>query len=130
MADLPTLVYDGDCAFCTRCVRWMERRLPRQPRVIAWQVADLPALGLSVQDCTDAVQWVDGGRRYAGADAAALVLVWEGGPWRVLGRLMLLPGVIHLARLVYRWIARNRDRMPGGTAACAVPQKKDADPAA
>jgi len=126
---LPTLVYDGDCAFCTRCVRWMERRLPRQPRVIAWQVADLPALGVTEQDCTHAVQWVEGGTHVGGADGIARLLVWTGGPWRLLGRLTLLPGVIHIARLAYRWVARNRDRMPGGTAACAVPPT-DTDTAA
>ena len=37
------LVYDGDCAFCTRCVDWAERHLPLRPRVVAWQHADLRA---------------------------------------------------------------------------------------
>jgi predicted DCC family thiol-disulfide oxidoreductase YuxK len=129
MATLPTLVFDGDCAFCTRCVRWMERRLPRQPRVIAWQVADLGALGLTAQQCTDAVQWVEDGRSAAGADGIARLLIWTGGFWPALGRVMLLPGVIHAARLSYRWVARNRDKMPGGTAACAVPPR-DTDTAA
>lgn len=129
MATLPTLVYDGDCAFCTRCVRWMERRLPKQPRVIAWQVADLAALGVTAQEVTDAVQWVEGDAHVGGADGIARLLVWAGGVWSLLGRLMLLPGVIHVARVVYRWIARNRGKMPGGTAACAVPPR-DTDTAA
>jgi predicted DCC family thiol-disulfide oxidoreductase YuxK len=129
MAALPTLVYDGDCAFCTRCVRWLERRLPRQPRVIAWQVADLPALGLTPEECTDALQWVEGDRHAAGADGIARLLVWTGGGWRLIGRLVLVPGVIRVARVAYRWIARNRHRMPGGSAACAVPPR-DTDSAA
>lgn len=133
MAELPTLVYDGDCAFCTRCVGWLQRRLPRQPRVIAWQVADLPSLGLTEQQCSEAVQWVDGERRAAGADGVARVLIWTGGAWPILGRLLLIPGVRQIARLVYGWVARNRGKMPGGTAACTVPQaapRSDFDTAA
>ncbi|HVE99386.1 MAG TPA: DCC1-like thiol-disulfide oxidoreductase family protein [Mycobacteriales bacterium] len=118
-----TLVYDGDCAFCTRCVRWMERRLPLRPRVVAWQQADLAGLGLTQQACEDAVQWVEpSGRRAAGAAAVAWLLVLSGGMWRVPGRLMLTPPISWLAAGVYRLVARNRGRLPGGSAACALPQ--------
>jgi predicted DCC family thiol-disulfide oxidoreductase YuxK len=57
------------------------------------------------------------------------LLVWTGGGWRLIGRLVLVPGVIRVARVAYRWIARNRHRMPGGSAACAVPPR-DTDSAA
>ena len=42
--------------------------------------------------------------------------------WRVLGALLALPFVLGVAEPVYRWIAANRARMPGGTATCALPQ--------
>jgi predicted DCC family thiol-disulfide oxidoreductase YuxK len=34
-----------------------------------------------------------------------------------------LPGIRSLAGVIYRWVARNRSRLPGGTPACAVPPK-------
>ena len=41
--------------------------------------------------------------------------------WRPAGRVLGLRPVTALAWPVYRWVARNRHRMPGGTAACALP---------
>jgi predicted DCC family thiol-disulfide oxidoreductase YuxK len=118
-----TLVYDGDCAFCTRCVQWMERWVPVRLRVVPWQWADLPALGVTQAQAEHAVQLVEpGGRRTAGAAAIARLLVHAGGAWALLGALMRVPPVSWLAAGLYRLIAINRDRMPGGTAACALPQ--------
>ena len=53
-----TFVYDGDCAFCTLCARFIERRIPSRATVIPWQFADLPALGLTREQAEAAVQWV------------------------------------------------------------------------
>ena len=116
-----TLVYDADCAFCNRCVRWMERRLPRLPEIVGFQFADLDALGVTRESCERAVQWVPPtGPTLEGADAIAKTLQYAGGVWRFVGRLMLLPGLRVLARLGYRWVANHRDLMPGGSAECAV----------
>lgn len=122
----PTLVYDGDCGFCTRCVRFVERRLspPRATRlqVIAWQEADLDVLGVQREDAEKAVQWVAAsGRVSAGAEAVARLLRNAGGPWSVAGSLLLVPPVRWGAERVYRLIAANRGRLPGATPACALP---------
>ena len=34
----------------------------------------------------------------------------------------MVPGIRQVSAVVYRWVAKNRDRMPGGTAQCALPQ--------
>lgn len=47
------------------------------------------------------------GRRWSGADAGARVLRLLPG-WSPLGRFLQLPGVIRVARLVYRWVADHR----------------------
>ncbi len=118
-----TLVYDGDCAFCTRCVQWMERYVPVRLTVVPWQWADLGALGVTQAQAEHAVQLVEAsGRRSSGALAIARLLVQARGPWAGLGALMMVPPASWLAAAVYRLIAINRDRMPGGTAACALPQ--------
>jgi hypothetical protein len=44
-----------------------------------------------------------------------------GGARALAGRLAGFGPVSALAAVTYRWIARHRHRMPGGTAACRVP---------
>ncbi|MFI6760365.1 thiol-disulfide oxidoreductase DCC family protein [Micromonospora sp. NPDC050417] len=121
--DRPIFVYDGDCAFCTTCAEFVGRRIPTRARVVPWQFTDIDALGLTVAECDAAVQWVGtDGTRAAGPDAIARLLGDSRPLWRVLGRVLRLPPVRALAWPTYRWVARNRHRMPGGTAACSLPQ--------
>lgn len=120
----PLLVFDGDCAFCTSCVHLVERRIRPEAEIVAWQFADLPALGLSEAQASEALQWVgaDGAVR-SGHEAVAAMLASAGAPWRLAGRVLLLPGVSWLAARAYRLIAANRHRLPGGTPACKLEQR-------
>ncbi|WP_216592691.1 thiol-disulfide oxidoreductase DCC family protein [Verrucosispora sioxanthis] len=113
---MSTFVYDGDCAFCTRCAEFIERRIPTGARVVPWQFADLDRLGLTEAECEEAVQWV-------GADGSRALLASSGRGWRIAGAGLRIPPVRAVAWPVYRWVARNRHRMPGGTAACSLPQE-------
>lgn len=81
---------------------------------MAWQQADLAALGLTADRCREAVQFVDSDLRVSsGSDAAARVLLVAGFPYSVAGAIMLAPGVRTLAQAVYRWVAANRHRFKG-----------------
>ncbi|MFF5337434.1 thiol-disulfide oxidoreductase DCC family protein [Streptomyces sp. NPDC013181] len=118
----PVLIYDGDCGFCTRAVLWLsEHAVPGVP-VLPYQGEDLAAWGLSERRCTHEVVHVDAaGRLRGGVQGFAALL--RGSPhrgWRAAGSLLPLPPLRWAALGVYRLIARNRHRMPGGTAACAV----------
>ncbi|MEV6526813.1 DUF393 domain-containing protein [Longispora sp. NPDC051575] len=118
-----TFVYDGDCAFCTTCAQFVQRRIPTRARIVPWQFTDLAALGVTREQAESAVQWIDGhGVVSAGPVGIARLLRDAGGPWRPLGWLLGLPPVLWLAWPLYRLIARNRHRMPGGTPACSLPQ--------
>lgn len=118
----PTFVYDGDCGFCTRSAQFLQRRVPSAASIIPWQQADLSALGLTSAECDRAVQWVAPGRpALAGPEAIAALLRASSLRWRLAGGLLAFRPVSALAWPIYRWIARNRHRMPGGTAACVLP---------
>jgi predicted DCC family thiol-disulfide oxidoreductase YuxK len=120
----PTLLYDGDCGFCTSTARWLARRVPTRAAVLPWQQADLVALGVTAEQAAGAVQWsAPGARPLAGPDAVAALLREANGGWRLAGRLLASRPVRPLARPVYRWIARHRHQMPGGTPACALPDR-------
>ena len=123
--DLPLLVFDGDCGFCTTSAMFGQRRLGLD-RVEPWQRLDLDHLGLSEAQCEQAVQWVGVDGTVSSAQYAVIeALRHAGAPWSFLGRVMALPGVHQFAGVVYRWVARNRSKLPGGTPACQLPSGDD-----
>ena len=118
-----TFVYDGDCSFCTSCARFIEARIPSRATVVPWQFADLPALGLTQEQAEEAVQWVGAdGRVASGPDAIALLLNDAGRFWQVPGRALQTTAVRAAAWPAYRWVSGHRHLLPGGTAACSLPQ--------
>ncbi len=117
----PVLIYDGDCAFCTRSVNVL-KRLPIDAEVTAYQFTDLELYGTTEDRATHEVLWVDPtGRIHGGAQAVARLLISAGGIYAAAGWMLRTPPVRWIAAGVYRLIANNRQRMPGGTAACALP---------
>jgi predicted DCC family thiol-disulfide oxidoreductase YuxK len=115
----PVLLYDGDCAFCSSCARVLQRIAPNA-EIVAWQLTDLVALGVSERQANEAVQWVQLDRTVSsGHEAIAAMLIAAGPIWRLAGHLLLLPGISWIAAKVYRLVAENRHRLPGGTPACS-----------
>jgi predicted DCC family thiol-disulfide oxidoreductase YuxK len=115
----PVLLYDGDCAFCTTCALLAERRFRPDAAVVPWQFADLAELGVTAQQASDAVQWVEAdGSVRSGHEAVAAMLSSSGPISRFVGRLLLAPGISPLAARAYRLVAANRHRLPGSTPAC------------
>jgi predicted DCC family thiol-disulfide oxidoreductase YuxK len=122
---LPTFVYDGDCDFCSSCARFVERWIPTPAAVEAWQLIDIEALGLTVAECDAAVQWVTSPTMHTSGPVATADLLRASRPWwRGLGALLRLRPLLRVTWPVYRWVARNRGRLPGGTATCALPQSE------
>ena len=119
------LLYDGDCGVCTRLAGFVARRL--RPggsayAISAYQDADLPSLGLTPAQCDAALQWVEGSGRVSSAQDAVARLLLASTAWaRPVGVVLLAPGVNSLAGVVYRSVAANRSRLPGGTPACQLP---------
>jgi predicted DCC family thiol-disulfide oxidoreductase YuxK len=118
------LVFDGDCAFCTRASEVARRLLPADCDVRPWQAYDLSAVGVTAQRAQHEVLWVGrDGVVAGGAGAVAQALRAVGGVWSVLGAALSLPPVSWVAQGVYRAVAANRYRLPGGTAACRMPPR-------
>jgi predicted DCC family thiol-disulfide oxidoreductase YuxK len=116
---LDTLLYDGDCGFCSSSARLAERLAP-DVAVLPYQHCDLMAYDVTAEQCAEALRWVGTGGPEAGAGAVGRLLLAAGGGWRIAGRALLLPGVRRVADVVYRAVAANRYRLPGGTPACRV----------
>src|SRR3954447_2640199 len=130
VASRPTLVFDGDCAFCTSSANWCAKRLRRRDRpdarLVPWQFTDLAAIATSPERAPREVLWLrTDGSLYGGAPAFSRWLRYAGGAWGLLGTLMTLPLIRRLAAAGYRLIAGNRHRLRGGSPACAVPPVDD-----
>jgi predicted DCC family thiol-disulfide oxidoreductase YuxK len=122
---MAVFLYDGGCAFCTRCALVLRRRMRTPVPIVAWQSMDLAPLPVTAAQAAEAVQYIDGGRVTAGPAAIADLLRTatrrRDAGWRAAGRVLGTRAVLPFAWPVYRWVARNRHRFPGGSASCALP---------
>lgn len=117
-------LYDQDCGFCRRSVVFAQERVRSRVAFAAWQAVDLKVFGLTPEQTREQA-WLarSDGDLLAGGDAVAEVLRHGRFPFRVLGRLLGLPGLRSLNRVAYRVVAANRHRIPGGVAACVLPTR-------
>lgn len=84
----------------------------------------LKNLGLTATDGATQVWFVDENDRLYGAAEAVNRSLWSVWWLRPLTRLYYLPGLRQLEEWIYRWVARNRHRLPGGSATCTLPDSK------
>ena len=115
-----TLLFDGDCGFCTAAAERIRRLGQGRFAAVPWQRADLAALHVTAEQASSAVQWSDGEHLASGAEAISAALIGTGGSWRLLGRVIAWPVVRVVARWTYEVVARHRHRLPGSTPACRV----------
>ena len=123
VVDPPVFLFDGDCAFCSSCARWTVRRVPTPARIVAWQHTELGPLGVTEDEVAEAVVMVgvDLDRRHGPEAIAQLLRTSTAGGWRVAGAALAIRPIMALAWPIYRVVARNRHRMPGGTPQCSLP---------
>lgn len=89
--------------------------------MVAYQFADLDELGLTAPECQQALQWVDATGTIFRAERAVAQVLRHGRCWvRPLGAALGLPLIRQVAGVGYRWVARNRYRLPGGTPMCSL----------
>lgn len=126
--ELPVLVFDGDCGFCTTVARHFEKRSFTPLTIAAWQLADLGALGLTPAQASAQVYLVTERGTFGGAECFAELMRIQGDPFhRFVAWGMRLPGIRRLFAWGYRRVAANRQRLPGGTPACAMSPETHAD---
>jgi len=115
------VLYDADCGFCTR---WAWRiALFVGPR--GFHLAPLQAPWVRLRLALPEAELLHEMRvltahdaLYGGADALLYLArqIWWARPFAALA---WLPGVMPLARALYRWVARNRHRL---AEACMIPR--------
>ena len=116
------LIFDGDCGFCTTTARFIQRNSSVKIETEPYQWANLDEYGLSKAEAAAKVQLVSGNKVFAGHHCMAKLLLIQKNPLlKLIGAVMVLPGVDRISAKVYDWVAANRQRFPGGTPACKMP---------
>src|SRR5580704_16441222 len=99
------LVYDGECEFCTRLARWVERN-DRRHRVVVRPNQEsglIERLGLTPAEVGRAAWAVEpGGRRFEGAAGISRVLRELGGGWSLAASLYRVAPIRWVEEAYYR----------------------------
>jgi predicted DCC family thiol-disulfide oxidoreductase YuxK len=120
----PTVVFDGECAFCRHWAQDLGRFLSRPPSAVPSSSVDLEQLGLSGRDIERSV-WLITPTKHIGG-AAAIAAIFRAQPefhWRLLGHLMDTWPVSVLAEMGYKVVSASRKFLPAPSSAhCDAPQ--------
>lgn len=108
-----TVLYDGECSFCSSQVRFIRRHDRRNSfRFVPLQSEEgrslLRSAGLREND-PDTVVYDNGDRIEVRSSAVLKILGELGGAWRLIKVLLLIPP--GLRDFFYRLVARNRHRL-------------------
>jgi predicted DCC family thiol-disulfide oxidoreductase YuxK len=101
MKDSTTVIYNGACPVCSREIGVYRARAAGRPSAfVDLNDADLAVSGLTRDDAARRLHVVEDGRHPVGVDA--FLALWRATPgFRWLARLVGLPGVRQVARVVY-----------------------------
>ncbi|MCW0213584.1 MAG: DUF393 domain-containing protein [Pseudonocardia sp.] len=116
-ADTGTLVFDGECGFCTRALGWLER-LDRRSRIttVPLQRTGAPeSIGSTPQACRASLHWRADGHTATGAEAVNLALAVA---TRSTLPVLLYRRTAGLQERAYTWVAAHRGKLPGVTPWC------------
>ena len=124
MNDKLHLVYDGDCAFCTRTLRIFQR-LDVWRRLELHDARSRAAVlarfeSLDEADLDDAMFAVQGNRSWRGFFAFRQVVRQSPFTW-ILMPLFYAPGASRLGPRIYALVARNRRPMGCAAETCRAP---------
>ncbi|MCL6608873.1 MAG: DUF393 domain-containing protein [Geminicoccaceae bacterium] len=104
----PLVVYNGSCPVCSREIAAYRRLAAHHGTALDFLDASRPdaplaALGLDADRAARRLHLFEGGRLLAGVEAFSAL--WERLPgWRLLARVIRLPGVRWIAAFVYEGI--------------------------
>lgn len=125
-----SVVYDQDCGVCSATVEWLRAR-DGSVRFVG-NLAEVLPPGVPREETGETVFVVDDASGRVWRRAGAIARLLRGIPggsalgWRILGALLVLPGLAWLADRGYVAFARRRHRVSAalGLRACKVPHGK------
>jgi predicted DCC family thiol-disulfide oxidoreductase YuxK len=119
-----TLIFDGDCGFCTSAANQIVKRSKAKIVAVPWQFTDLAQYSLTQAQVADQVYLAIDDENFAGHEAFAMVFrVQPNAFLRFIGKTMMSRYLRWFSMPIYRLVARYRHKLPGGTPACKLPRE-------
>jgi predicted DCC family thiol-disulfide oxidoreductase YuxK len=124
ISQTPTLIFDGDCGFCTSTANLIVKRSKVEIAAHPWQLIDTTEYGVLQPQAQDRVYMVVDGQAFGGHEAFAAILRLQNN-WLLstIAFVIVVPPICWLARIGYGLVARYRHKLPGGTPACKLEAK-------
>ena len=118
-----TLIFDGDCGFCTSAANQIVKLSKTKIVAVPWQFTDLSKFSLTQAEVADQVYLAIDDQNFGGHEAFAMVFrVQPNSLLRFMGKLMMSRYLRWASMPTYRLVARYRHKLPGGTPACKLPR--------
>jgi predicted DCC family thiol-disulfide oxidoreductase YuxK len=118
-----TLIFDGDCGFCTTVANRIVKLSKTRIVAVPWQFADLRQFSLTQAEVADRVYLAIDDQNFGGHEAFAMVFrVQPNSVLRFMGKIMMSRNLRWASMPMYRLVARYRHKLPGGTPACKLPR--------
>ena len=115
------VIYDGDCGFCTKSANFGKKRTKKNVEYVTSQsIEDLTIYGLTQDDVSKRVYWVDEKRVVGGSRAVIRAMRQMKLPYQILGMILSVPGLWCLMEPIYNYVAKNRHKLPGSSDSCEI----------
>jgi len=119
----PAFLFDADCGICQEGTDAIRDRVKPPVDILPWQGIDLVEWGIPEKAVHEGPVFVDVDGKYRiGPVGMGSMLRISRAPYRFVGAILTAPGVRDVLTRIGPWMYRHRDRLPGATAACSVPQ--------
>jgi predicted DCC family thiol-disulfide oxidoreductase YuxK len=116
-----TLIFDGDCGFCTSSANFIVKVSKPKVTAIPYQWAELQEFGLSLEETQKKVYLNVAGNNYSGHLAVAKLLRMQPNILlSALGAVAIVPPFTWAGAGIYWLTAKYRHKLPGGTPACKL----------
>ena len=104
-----TLIYDGDCSFCIRCVDRLKQITKGKVECLSFQSSRERFPEILIGDCERSIHWVDlDGNIFLGAEAIFRTLACVPDKAWMLRIYKKVPGFALVAESVYQIVSKNR----------------------
>lgn len=116
-----TMIFAGWCRVCSRTIAMLERldRLDRLRMVPCQSIDGVERLGITRAQCDGSVWVIDASGKATRGGEAAMHILGTALEQAWLMRMGGMPGIRQMIDTGYRFVARNRRRLPGTTPWCA-----------
>ena len=104
-----TLIYDGDCSFCVRCVERLKIVTKDKVEYLSFQLSRERFPKILIEDCERSIHWVDiNGNIFKGAEAIFRTLACVPNKTWPLWTYQNIFGFALVAEYVYQVVSKNR----------------------